>query len=78
MNRLDETTANPAETATINLRSDAPFNLFEMERILIFGPFWVSMPYTPGYYRVGSNSTAAMVCIVSGQYGDLAIRNYSP
>jgi hypothetical protein len=41
---LDKTAARTAETATIDLRSEAPFNLIEIERRLTFGPFLVSMP----------------------------------
>lgn len=39
-----KTAAHTAEIATIDLRSEAPFNLFEMERRLIFGPFGFRCP----------------------------------
>jgi hypothetical protein len=42
---LERTAAHTAVTTTIELRPEAPFNLIEMERRLIFGPFFlVSMP----------------------------------
>jgi hypothetical protein len=40
----DNTAAHTAETATMDLKSEALFNLIEMERRLIFGPSGGSMP----------------------------------